>query len=207
MASATEQTKKTARSTKTATESAAKTARVAANEGEQTLRTVVRNSAYATVGAGDLAVSVVRHFNQKAAELRAEAPSQLRTTIDPREVTGRIERGVETLRTEATKEFDRLSERGRTLIESIQRSTSTRKAFDQVGNARSQVKAATTSVRRATKLVGEAAEESVEKVGDDSPVDYSVKNLDELREMARALDIQGRSSMNRDELVSALRKQ
>lgn len=180
--------------------------RRAREQAVRSLSTVARNSAYAWIGAGDLAVSVVRNLGEKAAELRAEAPSSLRTGVDPREIRVRVERGVGQVRTDATREFDRLSNRGRNLVESIQQSGSTRKAFSQLGVAQSQVKAAATSVTKAADLLGDAAEDSVEKVGDDSPVDYDAKNLDELKEIARQRQIAGRSSMNRDELVKELKK-
>lgn len=207
MATATEQTKKTTRSARVTAEEAADTARVAAEEAQHSLRTILRNSAYATVGAGDLAVSVLRDLNKKAAEVRAEAPDQLRAQVDVRQFPARIEAGVERVRVDATREFDRLSARGRELVESIQRSSTTRKAFDQIGTARSQVKAAATSVTRAGRLAGDAVEETVEKVGDDDAIDYDAKTLEELKEIARELDISGRSSMNRDQLVEAIKNQ
>ena len=204
MASATEETKKTARNAKHVAEGVATTTQVASQHAERSVRTLARDSAFATIGVGDLAISIVRNLNKKAAQLRADAPSTVKTGIDPRQVSTRIERRLEQARTDATKEFDRLTERGRSLVEGVQRSRSTKRASEQVGNARSQVKAAATSVTRASKLVGEAAGESVERVGDDTPVDYESMNLDELKEMARELDIAGRSSMNRDELIKAL---
>ena len=207
MASATEPTKNTARNARATADSAATAARTASEEAQRNVRTIMRDSAYATLGVGDLAVSVVRNLNQKAAELRAEAPRNLKTGVDPRELATRLERRAEQIRTGATKEFDRLSDRGRGLLEGVQRSSSTKKAVDQVGVARSQVKAATTSIAKATRFVGRAAEESVEKVGDDTPVDYDSKTLDELKEMARQRDISGRSTMNRDELVRALQSE
>ena len=207
MATATEQSKKTTRSAKATAEEAADTARVAAEEAQHSLRTILRNSAYATVGAGDLAVSVLRDLNKKAAEVRAEAPDQLKAQVDVRQFPARIEAGVERVRVDATREFDRLSARGRELVESIQRSSTTRKAVDQIGTARSQVKAAATSVTRAGKLATDAVEETAEKVGDDDAIDYDAKTLEELKEIARELDISGRSSMNRDELVQAIKNQ
>lgn len=207
MASTAEQTKKTTESAVHTAEEAVDTARVAADEAEHSIRTILRNSAYATIGAGDLAVGVLRNLNAKAAELRAEAPDTIRTGVDPKQVSARIEARVERVRSDATREFDRLSARGKELVESIQHSSTTKKAVDQIGTARSQVKAAATSITRAGRLVGDAAEESVEKVGDEDAVDYDAKTLEELKEIARELQIPGRSSMNRDELVTAIKNQ
>lgn len=204
MASTTKQAKKTTESARTTADSATKTARVASDRAERNVRNIVRDSAYVTLGVGDLAVSIVRNVGEKAAELRAEAPNTLKTQVDPRQVSARIERRLEQILNGATTEYERLGVRGRSLVEGIQTSRSTRKAADQVGNAQSQMKAAATSVARASKLVGDAAEESVERVGDDTPVDYDAKNLEELKEMARERDITGRSSMNRDDLIKAL---
>ena len=200
------QTKQTATQARATAEQATEAARVAADETQRNVRALVRDSAYATLGVGGLAVGVVRNLGEKAAELRAEAPGAIRTGVDPRQVTTRLERTLSQVRTGAGTEFERLSRRGRSLVEQIQRSSTTRRAAEQVGNARSQVKAATTSVSRATRLVGDAAGETVTRVGDDGAVDYEAKTLDELREMARVRDIPGRSSMNRDELVAALRQ-
>lgn len=207
MASTSKQTKKTTASARATAGNATETARVAAGTAERNLRSMVRESAYATLGAGDLAVSVVRNLGEKAAQLRAEAPRTIRTGVDPREVGARLERRLDRVRSGATVELDRLSRRGRTLVEGLQHSSTTRKAAEQVGNARSQVKAATTSVGRAARFVGHAAGDTAASVGDDqeTPVDYERMTLDELKEMARARQISGRSSMNRDELVAALR--
>lgn len=203
MSSSTESTTSKAATAGT-TEGAAGNAGIVLEEGPRSVRTIVRNSAYATLGVGDLAVGYVRTLNQRAAELRAEAPNTLRSGLDRRELAARIDRRVDQVRSDATKEFDRLSERGRSLLEGIQRSSATKRAFQQVGTARSQVKSAATSVTKATRFVGQAAEESVTKVGADATIDYSAKSLDELRELARQLDISGRSTMNRDELIRAL---
>jgi hypothetical protein len=204
MATPTQQVKKAGQSTRAAAEAATRGARQASQDVPRNLGTIARDSAYAWIGAGDFAVSVVRHLGEKAAELRADAPQAVRSGVDPREVAGAVERSLTRARTDVTREFERLSDRGRGLVESIQRSGATRQAVSQFGTARSQVKAAATSAGRATRKAGEAVEDTVERVGDDSPVDYDAKNLDELKEIARERQISGRSSMNRDQLVSAL---
>ena len=211
MATTTKQTptaqgKKAATEARATAEQATAAARVAAEETQRNVRTLVRDSAFATLGVGDLAIGVVRNLGEKAAELRTEAPSAIRTGADPRQISTRLERTLTQVRTDAGTEFQRLSQRGRSLVEQVQRSSSTRRAAEQVGNARSQVKAATTSVSRAARLLGGAAGETVSRVGDEGVVDYDAKTLEELREMARVRDISGRSSMNRDELVEALRQ-
>ena len=184
---------------------AAATARTAAERTQHGLGRLVRDSAYATIGVGDLAVSVVRNFGEKAAQVRTDAPKALRTGVDPRQVRAQLSSRLEEVRSGATEEFLRLSERGRSLVEHAQHNQATRRATEQVDNARSQVKAATTSVGRAARFVGEAAGDTATSVGDDSPVDYDAMTLDELREMARVRQISGRSTMNRSELVKALR--
>lgn len=208
----------TATTTDTTTEarSTRRDARRTAEDAQRLVRGLLRDSAYVTIGAGDLAVATVRSWSEKAAErraeLRTEAPEQIRRVVDPREVRPRVEQQVQEARERAEhqvqavrEQAERLAERGRGVVDGVQRSTTTRRAADQVGTARSQVKAAATSVSKAARLVGDAAEETVESIGDESPVDYEAKTLEELREMAREREIPGRSSMNREELVEALR--
>jgi hypothetical protein len=91
---------------------------------------------YAPLGAGQLAVQKTREFAGKAAHV---ARSQRKTFL---------------------KTYSQLAERGEKLVKSIQRSAYTKRATDQMRTARTQVKGAATSIRKAagsTATAGKAA--------------------------------------------------
>jgi hypothetical protein len=88
----------------------------------------------------------------------------------------------------------------------LQNNGPTRSAVAQARVARSQVKAAVTSVRRAGAAGGEAAEQAAATVGDDKAVNYEALTVDQLRDLARERGIPGRHDMNKSQLIAALRQ-
>ena len=129
-------------------------------KGQRSVRSLLADSAYATVGAGEAAVELVRSIER----VRAEAPEQVRThrREAPERIRSLREQGAanaRSLREQAEQEFDGLARRGRALVRSIRTSPATRDAADQVRTARSRVKAASTSVTRATEETAEAVEQ------------------------------------------------
>lgn len=220
-------------------------ARAQADQTRRGLRSLLADSAYATVGAGEAAVELVKSIDR----IRVEAPKQVRTLGQeaPERLRSLRDQGtasVRTLRDQAGQEFDSLAQRGRELVRSISTSPATREAADQARTARSRVKAARTSVTRAAEDTVQAVEEAAGTVaskteptarrevvvggdrpaatnggGDEQAVEvrataarkprdtrsYEERSVEELRERARELDIEGRASMSKEELIAVLR--
>jgi DNA-binding transcriptional regulator YdaS (Cro superfamily) len=217
-------------------------AREQAMHAQRTVRSLLTDSAYATIGAGGAAVELIRSIDR----IRAETPRQVRT------LGKQAPERLRTLRDQAGQEFDGLARRGRELVGSIRTSPATRDAADQARTARSRVKAAGTSVRRAADETAEAVSKAADVVARETEpkVDrevvvgsartgeavevrttaehrpqaarattggtgtarkgrdtrsYEDRSVEELRERAKELDIEGRSSMSKEELIAALR--
>jgi hypothetical protein len=102
---------------------------------------VLDYSVYVPLGAGQLVVEKTRGFLGKTLAV-AQSPRQA-----------------------AEKTYRDLADRGEKLVRSITRSPYTRAAFNQARTARSQVKAASTSVRKAAGTTATAAKQAVRKVG------------------------------------------
>lgn len=140
----------------------ARTTKKAAKQAERTVKTVVLDSAYATVGFGDSVVAAVRELPGKAPQIRGlgdqaeKAVTQLRAEAPKK---------VSQLRSEATQQLDTFAARGRKVVKALRGSSSTRKALEQTKIARTQVKAAATSVRKAVAANVDAAENAAETTG------------------------------------------
>lgn len=96
---------------------------------------------YAPLGAGQLVVEKTREASKKAWTMAQKR------------------------RRRVLKTYEDLAKRGEKLVTSIRRSTYTRRAVDQAKSARSQVKAAATSVRKTAGATTEAAKSAAKKVG------------------------------------------
>ncbi|HSJ47057.1 MAG TPA: Rho termination factor N-terminal domain-containing protein [Euzebyales bacterium] len=159
---------------------------------------LLRDGGYATIGATDAAMSYVRSVGTRANEARDALRSM--KLPKPTDVT-------ETLRglgAEVEEQFESLAGRGREVVDSLQGSRATRTAADRTRVARSQMKAAATSAQRAGEATADAVDGAADRIarGD---VDYADMTVEELRGIARARDIEGRSDMNKAQLVEALR--
>ncbi|MPZ73527.1 MAG: hypothetical protein GEU74_09900, partial [Nitriliruptorales bacterium] len=144
----------TSRTTATARETTQRTtaqARRAGDAAQRTVKTVVTDAGYATVGLTDTAIAMVRTLPTKLQNAQVDAPKLIEET--PRKVEERFS----TLRTNAEKEFNVLAERGRNIVSELSKSNAAgQRAAGQARNARRQLKAATTSLRNAVFSGAEA---------------------------------------------------
>ena len=172
----------------------------ARNAGRSTVA-LLRDGGYATIGATDAAVAYVRRLGERAEQMRSDLPD-LKALRDRAELYASLRE----LSSTVEQRFDALAGRGREVVESLQNNGPTRSAVAQARVARSQVKAAVTSVRRAGAAGGEAAEQAAATVGDDKAVNYEALTVDQLRDLARERGIPGRHDMNKSQLIAALRQ-
>lgn len=208
MATATSRTKQQARTAQTQAQRTKEQAQRTGKQAERTVRSFVTDTAYATVGLGDTAVGLVRSLNHRAVaapkrivDLRRDAPKAARSLREQGTAN------VRKLREQALEEFEELSTRGRNVVGSVRGSSSTREGVDRARTAKSQVKAAATSVGRAVKSQTEAIEDAAETVGRPAAQrsqDLADHTVEELQTMAAERDIEGRSQMNKSELIKAL---
>lgn len=130
------------------TKSQATQARRTAAQAERTVRSLVSDSAYAALGVGDSAVGALKHLPGEVERIRKEAR-------------------LDAVRRNAGKEFDGYAARGRAVAQSVSRNAATSRALEQAKVARSQVRAAMTSVRKALGAGVDAVDTATDKLGDE----------------------------------------
>lgn len=151
-----------------------------AERGARSVPGLLVDGAYAVVGVGDQAVTTLRELPARAASLREEpqrlprlaqerakeALTELRAA--PRDLQARLEEGIRSRasawRGEAVEGLASLAQRGRGVVGDLGSTPAARRALDQTKVAQSQVKAATTSVRRAAGESLEAFESAQSQV-------------------------------------------
>lgn len=199
------------------------------------LRRFLADSAYASLGLGSATVEMVRSIDrvrvqtpQRARAIGKQAPERLRHLVQE-SVSSTLG-----LPGQAAREFDDLARRGRELVGAIGTSPATREALHRSRTARSRMKAAGTSISKAAEGAVEATERAATIVATETEPSrqrdieleppkvqpakaqvktrrtagtgpYEERTVEELRERARELGIEGRASMTKDELIKALR--
>lgn len=156
-----------------------------------TTQRALSDAAYAAVGLGSAVAGTVRTLPGKLSGVRV-AP-------------GSVNSELRKLRDRAEREFLTLADRGRTVVDATRGDRASAEAAGQVRTARSQVRAASTSVRNATKASARAVESSAttaRKAADRDQLE--AMTVEQLRDLATRMQIEGRSGMNKHELVRAL---
>lgn len=139
---ATSTTKTQAKKTTSAAQRTSTQAAKTTEHAQRTAQAVVADGVYAAVGVGDSAVAALRWLPKRVDALRTDG-----------------------LRTGAVEEFDQLARRGRGVVTSVTRGQATQRALAQTKAARSQLKAAATSVRKTFGASAEAVDTAADKVG------------------------------------------
>ncbi|MCU1374838.1 MAG: hypothetical protein JWO68_2124 [Actinomycetia bacterium] len=108
-----------------------------ATKTERSIAERVQDVPYVALGAGDAAVELIRTVPSQIVRL----PQQVK------------------------EGFDELADRGRTLRTEVKRAPAVRRAGQQTSTAKSRVKAAATSSRKAVGAQAKAAEQVASKIG------------------------------------------
>ena len=112
-----------------------------------------RKPFYALIGAGDAAVASGKALLNKA------------RGVQPEKVRQQLSASADTSRRWVTKRYASWAKRGERLATQISNSAPAKRAATQTKQARSQVKAAATGVRKAVGAQTEAAKTAAKKVG------------------------------------------
>lgn len=203
-------------------------ARIAAERASETVEDAeltLRDLGYAALGAADLAVETARTLGDVSLQLPQwlrQAPSAAATgyallAARGRRLTGEIA-GDETV-AQAQQQTRAAVSQAKGAATTAQKSaeTTTAKAGDQAEKAAatareqtqqatSSAKGATTSASKAATTQAEAARSAAQKVGSGEAEPLEERTVDELRDKASDLDIEGRASMRKQELIDAIRK-
>jgi len=150
---------------------------------------LARDAAYASLGGLDLGAEKLRTWSKRVAEMPTEAWENFTAAPD------------------RTREaFDDLAARGRRIFRRTQKRDIVGEAEDRLRETKRQAKGAASSASRATRETAKAAKNAARNVGQShNTTPYEERTYDDLYELAVEREIDGRSSMTKDELIAALR--
>lgn len=134
------------------------------------VKDVVTDSAFATLGASDYAIAVARELPQRLETLSRERAQQATDLVKDapgivKNAPAKLQGEINDTLASARNEFIDYADRGRKVVKSITQAASTKRAIEQTDTARSQVKGAVTSLRKAVAQSEDAAGVAVGRIG------------------------------------------
>lgn len=129
---------------------------------ERDPKVIVVDSLYATAGLAADSVTFARTLPERLQELSTR--DALERTLEQRRKE--LEQRVTTFRDRAEKRFDEKATIGRTIVDDVVGTAQFRRVFDQAKTARSQVKAAVTSIRKTAGATIDAGVQAGRKQAD-----------------------------------------
>jgi hypothetical protein len=154
-----------------------------------TVRAIVRDTGFALLGAGDVVARALRDAPRRLTRL----PDWMLAAVSG---TGRgIGAG-----------FEHLCERGQMVAAQVRHDRGVRTAVVRAEKAGRSTRRAMRSMRRAARAQVRGARRSAAALGRPPRSRYRHMVVDELRELAARRQIEGRSRMDKAELIAALRR-
>lgn len=161
----------------------------AARSLAETVRALARDTGFVMIGIGDLLVRTLRGAPRMVMEMPA-----------------RLGAGIAQAPASVGEGLDELLERGQMVAAQVRHDRGLRAAAQTTETARRTARRAVSSVRRAAGAQARVARRSAAALGRPVRSRYQHMAVDELREIASRRQIEGRSRMDKRQLIAALRR-